>query len=151
MSNLRITPNCLAGQTIVLTGKVLGVGRGDMFRTIIQAGGSAADKIDASTTLLVVAGASGASQTTKFKAAVKRGLPIISDGSFRDVLEGRITVRAAAMASTMSGGSSPSPPKAARTASPKNNKRELRQRAAAAKQLDQLAASEITGPYAIGF
>jgi len=148
MSNLLIGPNSLAGQTVVLTGKVLGIGRRDMFRTINQAGGIAADKVDANTTLLVVAGGATGAQTTKFKAAARRGLPIISDAIFRGVIEGQITVQVVSM---MTMGTQQGIPKAAKAVALNSTKRELRQRASAGKQLDQLAASKTTGLYGISF
>ena len=144
-----IVMNSLLGQTVALTGKVLGIGRSEMNATIMRAGGHASDRVDAATTLLVAEDGAGHT-TTKFKAATRRGIPIISGQMFRKVLEGRVTLQAAVASQSLTG----TPPAAAKPPTPpvkKIGKREIRQRDAAARQLEQLATKPPAGPYGIGF
>lgn len=150
---MNVAPGSLGGQTVVLTGKVLGLGRGDMHRLIVAAGGVASDKVDRSTTVLVIQNGANGNKTTKFDKANKLGIPIISDNTFRDVIEGRLSIRTAIASHTV--GTASAPVNAAATTPaprpPKVNKREARQRAATVQQLQRLSDESSSGPYGIGF
>lgn len=150
--SLNVDPTSLRGHTVVLTGKVLGIGRNQMHAIIASAGGAASDRIDTHTTLLVAENPGSGQTTTKFKAAIKRGIPIISGQTFRKVLEGHLSIQVAVHSHSV-GSSAPSPAPAEPTPpkKPKPDKRAQRQRDAATRQLEQLASKPPSGPYGIGF
>lgn len=69
-----------AGQTVVVTGVVQGLKRWEVDAEIMNAGGVAADKVTATTTLLVVGDKPG---QTKLQAGARFLVPIITEAEFR--------------------------------------------------------------------
>lgn len=146
--SFNVDPTSLRGHTVVLTGKVLGIGRGQMHAIIARAGGTASDRVDATTTLLVAENPASGQTTTKFKAAAKRRIPIIAGETFRKVLEGRLEIGVAVSTHTVGPGVPPTPSAAMPN---KPDKRAQRQRDATVRQLEQLAAAPSQSPYAVAF
>lgn len=146
--SLNVDLTSLRGHTVVLTGKVLGIGRSQMHSIIARAGGTASDRVDAATTLLVAENPSSKRTTTKFKAAAKRRIPIISGETFRKVLEGALEIGVAMNIHAVGTGVPPAPAAAPAT---KPDRRAQRQRDATLRQLDKLATAPSQGPYGVTF
>ena len=74
----------LANQLVVFTGKLSSLGRKEAQALVIRLGGSAADEVNAKTTLVVVGaeGGAGAEKSQKQKKAEDLGVRIISENDF---------------------------------------------------------------------
>jgi BRCT domain type II-containing protein len=149
---MNFKPGSLTGQSVALTGKVLGMDRAEMNRWIVVAGGSASHQVDRNTTLLVSANGANAT-TTKFAKANRLGIPILSEQTFSDVIEGRMTLATAIANRAVGTASSPAPKQAQAQAAAavKVSTREGRLREATVKQLDKLSTETSASPYGIGF
>lgn len=82
----------LAGCALALTGKVLNLPREQTIELVQRAGGFVHDAVMGSTTVLVAKDPKAAWKTPKLKTAVQRGIPVIGEVAFREVLEGRLTL-----------------------------------------------------------